>query len=44
MQVTVGSEIRIQDPSKPLQDWCRENLVIRNPEYQNRARRGLWLG
>ena len=44
MQVTVGSEIRIQDPSKHLQDWCRENLVIRNPEYQNRARRGLWLG
>ena len=44
MQVTVGSEIRIKSPSKPLQAWCSENLVIPNPEYQNRKRRGLWLG
>lgn len=44
MQVIIGSEIRVKDAPKALQGWCRENLVIPNPEYQNRARRGLWLG
>lgn len=44
MQVTIGSEIRIKDAGKALYDWCREQLVIPNPEYANRARRGLWTG
>ena len=44
MQITIGSEIRIQEPAKDLQVWCSENLVIENPEYINRSRRGLWLG
>lgn len=44
MQVIIGSEIRVKDAPKELHDWCREQLVIPNPEYANRARRGLWLG
>lgn len=44
MQVIIGSEIRIKDAPKILQNWCGENLVISNPEYANRARRGLWTG
>lgn len=44
MQVIIGSEIRIKDAPKILQNWCGENLVIPNPEYANRARRGLWTG
>lgn len=44
MQVIIGSEIRIKDAPKALQNWCSENLVIPNPEYANRARRGLWTG
>lgn len=44
MQIIVGSEIRVKGAGKPLQDWCRENLVIPNPEYVNRVRRGLWTG
>lgn len=44
MQVTVGSEIRIQNPSKALYEWCKANLVLENPEHKNRARRGLWTG
>lgn len=42
MQVIIGSEIRIKDAPKELHNWCREQLVIPNPEYANRARRGLW--
>lgn len=44
MQVTISSEIRIQGASKALRDWCEENLVLSNPEYTNRQRRGLWTG
>lgn len=44
MQIIIGSEIRIRDASKDLQDWCSENLIIPNPEYTNRTRRGLWIG
>lgn len=44
MQVIIGSEIRVKDAPKSLYDWCSENLVVENPEYINRARRGLWLG
>lgn len=44
MQVIIGSEIRVKDGPKGLHDWCKGNLVLPNPEYQSRARRGLWLG
>ena len=44
MQVTISSEIRIRDASKALKSWCEGNLVLSNPEYTNRQRRGLWTG
>lgn len=44
MQVTISSEIRIRDASKALRSWCEENLVLSNPEYTNRQRRGLCTG
>lgn len=44
MRITIGSEIRVKDAPKALYDWCGENMVLPNPEYANRARRGLWLG
>ncbi len=44
MQIIIGSEIRVKDAVKALKDWCRGNLVVPNPEYINRARRGLWTG
>lgn len=42
MKVVIGSEIRIKDAEKPLYDWCSENLILPNPEYIDRTRRGLW--
>lgn len=44
MKIQIGSEIRVKDATKALQYWCSENLIVPNPEYTNRARRGLWLG
>lgn len=44
MHIIVGAEIRVKDASKELQAWCGENLVLENPEYKDRKRRGLWMG
>lgn len=44
MEIIIGSEIRVKDAEKDLQDWCSKNLVLPNPEYVNRKRRGLWTG
>lgn len=44
MRIVIGSEIRVKEAPKALYDWCSENLIVTNPEYTNRARRGLWLG
>ena len=44
MIIQIGAEIRIKNPTPQLKKWCDENLVIRNPEYDDRMRRGLWTG
>ena len=44
MLVEVGSYLKITDPSVDLTGWCKENLVISNPEYQKKVRMHLWVG
>lgn len=44
MVVEIGSEIRIKNASKELNVWAQENLIIPNPQYRERERRGLWIG
>lgn len=44
MQVTVGSQIRVDDPSPELVAWCKETLILPNPDYAKKARMHLWPG
>ena len=44
MVVEIGSEIRIKNASKELNVCAQENLIIPNPQYRERERRGLWVG
>lgn len=44
MQVMIGSEIRVKEAGKELTEWCGSHLVLSNPEYAARRRRGLWTG
>lgn len=44
MFIEIGSRLKILDPSPELIKWCKENLEITNPEYQQKARMHLWLG
>lgn len=44
MLTEIGSTIKITDPSKEIMAWCKENLVLSNPEYQKKVRMHLWVG
>lgn len=44
MKLTISNELIIENPTQSLLDWVRENLILENPEYKNRRRRGLWTG
>lgn len=44
MIIEIGSEIRIRDASDKLKSWAKDELIVLNPQYQQRERRGLWLG
>ncbi len=44
MQVTIGSTIAVKDPSVELVSWCKNNLILRNPDYTKKVRMHLWVG
>lgn len=44
MQVTISNNIKIQNPSAEIVEWCKSNLTIDNPEFAKKVRMGFWLG
>lgn len=44
MKLTISNELIIDEPNKELVSWVRTHLVLENPEYITRRRRGLWTG
>ena len=40
----VSNKIVVVDYDKRLLDWCKENLVLNNPEFAKKERMGVWLG
>jgi len=40
----VGHKIECHEPTEEMRRWCRENLVLRNPDYDKKIRMGLWAG
>ena len=44
MQVVISNNIKIQDPTTEIIEWCKENLTIDNPDYAKKVRMGFWLG
>lgn len=44
MQVFVGAKIRIQNPISKIDEYCRQSLVIDNPDYYKKERMGKWVG
>ena len=44
MQVTISNNIKIQNPTTEIIEWCKTNLKIDNPDYAKKVRMGFWIG
>lgn len=44
MYIKISNVITVYEPTKEFKEWCKSTLMIPNPEYQKRAKLGLWLG
>ena len=44
MEIKFSNEITISQPTPEILDWCKQNLVIDNPDYAKKERMGLWVG
>ena len=44
MQVTISNNIKIQNPTTEIIEWCKTNLTIDNPDYAKKVRMGFWVG
>jgi len=44
MIITVDSQIKIQNPSQEIKNYCRNELNIKNPEIKKKERMGFWTG
>ena len=42
MRLKISSMLEIYEPTKEFENWCKENLVLSNPEYAKKLRMGLW--
>lgn len=44
MKIDVDSKLRVENPTPALEKWCRQNLVLDNPDYYKKERMGKWTG
>lgn len=44
MWFIVGNKIRIKEPTESVKSWCKDNLILGNPDYIKKERMGLWTG
>ena len=44
MKIILSNMIVIHYPSKELINWCKQTLVVKNPEYQKRVQLGYYVG
>lgn len=44
MDIVIGSQIRINNPTDEVRSWVKEHLTIDNPEYSKMLRMGKWTG
>ena len=42
--ITISNRIYVENPSREVVDWAKENLEMPNPEYEKKQRMGFWVG
>ena len=41
---TIKNELIIDNPTSAMREWCKDNLVIPNPQYAKAEEKGKWTG
>lgn len=44
MRIEVNEKLIISDPTPTVINWCKENLVLPNPDYYKKEAMGKWTG
>lgn len=44
MRILVSNKIKVENYTQEILDYCKENLVLPNPEYYKREAQGRWTG
>ena len=44
MKITISNKLYISEPTAQIKDWCRENLILPNPNYYKKEKMGFWTG
>ena len=44
MYFIAGNKIEIYDYTADILQWCKDNLVLHNPDFDKKERMGLWTG
>lgn len=43
-RITVSNKILVENPTSDVIKYCRENLMVRNPDYYKKVSMGKWTG
>lgn len=44
MRVIIAEKLYVEDATRECFDWCKENLVLQNPDYYQKQKMGRWTG
>lgn len=44
MRITIDSQISIHNPTDDIKEFCKKNLIIKNPDVQKKKNMGFWSG
>ena len=42
--LTISADLRVKNPPSALVTWCKNNLLLDNPDFQKLERMGKWTG
>lgn len=44
MLMIIENQIKVYDASDAFKQWCKDNLILKNPDYVTKIHLGKWLG
>ena len=44
MNIQIAEKIKIISPTNAIHKWCKDNLIIDNPDYYKKEKMGKWIG